>query len=224
MKKLSICVTMLIVLLSLSVVTPTTVVSTLPSCVTIHDLLGDAIGAGFVIAPGYVVTAKHVTEDEPIVFVKLFQIKEARMPTKVIQVPGKDLVILKVDTGMCSAINLGNSDDIEPGEEVFAVGAPLGQEESVTKGIISSYNRKTMNVDTTHYDKLIQSVNVVYPGDSGGPLVNSNGQVLGINVTAVRGGPLGFSIPINQVREAILALIRADQQPAPAMPGIVQSP
>jgi len=208
MKKLSICVTMLIVLLSLSVITPSTIVSTLPSCVTIHDFMGDAIGAGFVIAPGYVVTAGHVIDGEPIVCVKLFQIEEVRIPTKVIRVPGEDLVILKVDTGMCSPVRLGNSDDLEPGEEVFAVGAPFGQEESVTKGIISSYNRKTMDVDTTHYEKLLQSANTVYPGDSGGPLVNSNGQVIGINVTAVRGGALGFSIPISSVRDQLFECIR----------------
>lgn len=211
MKKLGIYVALICVMFTLSVVTPSTIVSTLPSCVTIHDFMGDAIGAGFVVAPGYVVTAKHVTDGEPIIAVKLFQIEEVRIPTKVIQVPGEDLVILKVDTGMCSPVRFGNSDDLEPGEEVFAVGAPFGQEESVTKGIISSYNRKTMDVDTTHYEKLIQSANTVYPGDSGGPLVNSNGQVIGINVTAVRGGALGFSIPINSVRDKLMEICHANK-------------
>lgn len=209
MKKLGIYVTLICVMLTLSVVTPSTIVSTLPSCVTI--MTSDGVGSGFIIMPGYIVTAKHVVENEfcPLIQVKLFRRGKLETPTEVINIPNIDISILKVDTHNYPAVHFGNSDALKPGDEVYAVGAPYNLIETVTKGIVASYRRKTLDVGTTHYDKLIEtSGSVTIPGDSGGPLCNNHGQVVGICVLALNS--IGFVIPIDSVRHKLMVYVNAD--------------
>lgn len=120
-----------------------------------------------------------------------------------------DLSIVKIGANNLSCVNLGNSNDIRVGENVFAVGNPIGYEfrKTVTSGIISALNR-TIKIDendsTSYISDLIQTDATINPGNSGGPLVNTNGEVVGINtvkITSAEG--IGFAVPINVIKPVI---------------------
>ncbi|MGO2133088.1 MAG: DegQ family serine endoprotease [Halomonas sp.] len=157
-----------------------------------------SLGSGFVIdEAGYIMTNAHVVDGADEVLVRFSDRRE--LEAEVVGVDIKtDIAVLKVDADDLPALVLGNSDDLEVGEWVAAIGSPFGFDHSVTAGIVSAINR-TLPQDA--YVPFIQTDVAINPGNSGGPLFNLDGEVVGINsqIFTRSGGFMGlsFSIPIN---------------------------
>lgn len=172
----------------------------------------EGIGSGFIInEEGYILTNYHVIEGAKEVTVTLSDGREVK--AKVINYDeNQDVAMIKIsdDTVKVPAVvELGDSDVLRPGEEVLAIGTPLSKDfnQTVTGGMVSAVNR---NVETSSGAKLnlIQTDAAINPGNSGGPLVNTKGEVVGINTMKISGGAegIGFSIPINEVKDRIESL------------------
>ena len=168
-------------------------------------------GSGFIYDPsGLLITNAHVVEGSTRVTVGLPDGRRAA--GRVVGVdPVTDLAVVKLEAaGPWPVVGLGNSDALQVGDWVIAVGNPFGLDQTVTLGIVSSLNRNAAALGIT--DKrleLIQTDAAINPGNSGGPLLNADGEVVGIN-TLVRSGPgagLGFAIPINRARQIALQLV-----------------
>jgi serine protease Do len=162
-------------------------------------------GSGFIIgSDGMILTNAHVVEGAKKITVRLFDKREfdARVVGRDLRT---DVAVIKIDvTDKLPTIKLGNSDDVEVGEWVMAVGNPFGLENSVSSGIVSAKGRYIGEA----YDRLIQTDAPLNPGSSGGPLVSLNGRVVGINkaiVSQMGGGSIGisFATPINLVKEIL---------------------
>ena len=158
-----------------------------------------SLGSGFFInKDGYIVTNNHVIEDADKIKVKLKNGKE--YDAKIVGRDAKtEIALIKVDSRRdFPTVKLGDSDDLEIGEWVLAIGSPFGLEHTVTAGIVSAKGRV---IGSGPYDDFIQTDASINPGNSGGPLINMKGKVVGIN-TAIfsrSGGNIGigFAIPIN---------------------------
>jgi serine protease Do len=162
-------------------------------------------GSGFVIASeGIILTNAHVVEGAKKITVKLFDKREfdARVVGRDLRT---DVALIKIAvTEKLPTIKLGDSDNLEVGEWVMAVGNPFGLDNSVSSGIVSAKGR---HIGET-YDRLIQTDAPLNPGSSGGPLVNLDGRVVGINkaiVSQMGGGSIGisFATPINLIKEIL---------------------
>ena len=155
-----------------------------------------SLGSGFIIdKEGYIITNNHVVEQANEIKVKLSNEKE--YDAKVIGTdPKTDLALIKIKTaGELPVARLGDSDKLEVGEWVVAIGNPFGLEQTVTTGIISAKGRV---IGAGPYDGFLQTDASINPGNSGGPLFNLKGEVVGINTAIVAGGQgIGFAIPIN---------------------------
>jgi serine protease Do len=171
----------------------------------------EGVGTGFIInEQGYILTNYHVVSGATQVKVTLSDGKE--LNAKVLNYDqNQDLAVVKVtDNFKVPAVaELGDSDALQSGEEVIAIGNPLGKEfvGTVTKGIVSSTAR-TIDINGTKAT-YIQTDAAINPGNSGGPLINSKGQVIGINTaktseTGVEG--IGFAIPINHAKDSLESL------------------
>lgn len=163
-----------------------------------------SLGSGFIIdADGSILTNNHVVENAQKIVVKLSD--EQEYEAKVIgRDPKTDIAVIKVNKTGLTAANLGDSDNLEVGEWVMAIGNPFGLDSTVTSGIVSAKGR---HIGQGPYDNFIQTDASINPGNSGGPLVNLRGEVIGIN-TAIfsrSGGNIGigFAIPINLVKELL---------------------
>lgn len=182
-----------------------------------------ATGSGFIIDKnGYITTNNHViamAANDRSAKLEVVFFDRKRVPARIVgRDPRTDLAVLKVDNvDNLTVSNLGNSDDLQIGEEVIAFGSPLGLDRTVTSGIVSALNRPVplrpdAESDTDAVIDAIQTDAAINPGNSGGPLVNDKAQVVGINTAGlVPGGGsigLGFAIPINQVVPIAQALIR----------------
>ncbi len=167
------------------------------------------LGSGFIVdRKGYVVTNNHVVVGAGSVEVKL---KDGRQfKAKLVGADSAtDLAVLKIDGPRLPSLKLGNSDALEVGETVMAIGSPFGLEQTITQGIVSAKGRTQLG--QVDYEDFIQTDASINPGNSGGPLVNLHGEVVGVN-TAIfsrSGGNLGvgFAIPINMVKQVMTALI-----------------
>ena len=173
----------------------------------------EGIGSGFIInEEGHILTNYHVIEGAQIVKIIFYDGVETE--AKVINYDeANDIALLKImDSTITvpSTVVLGNSDELQVGESVVAIGSPLGKEflGTTTAGIISALDRDiTIDGKTL---KLLQTDTAINPGNSGGPLINSRGEVIGIN-TAKFGGStgeasiegIGFAIPINQAKQKL---------------------
>jgi len=166
-------------------------------------------GSGFIVkSDGLVMTNAHVVDGADQVTVKL---KDGREFTG--QVVGEDkltdVAVVKIQASNLPTVEIGNSDQLRPGEWAIAIGNPLGLDNTVTAGIISGTGRSSSEIGSpdrrTNY---IQTDAAINPGNSGGPLLNQSGQVIGIN-TAIIGGAqgLGFAIPINKAQQIANQLI-----------------
>lgn len=172
----------------------------------------EGLGSGFIInEEGYVVTNYHVINGAQEVKVIFSDGKEVN--AKVINYDAeRDIAVIKItdDVKMPGIAQLGDSSTVKAGEEVIAIGNPLGKEFSstVTKGIVSSPTRK-MKTENGNVLDYIQTDAAINPGNSGGPLINSKGEVIGIN-TAKKVGEdiegIGFAIPINEVKTRLGSL------------------
>jgi putative serine protease PepD len=200
-----------------------------PSVVEIDSTTnsGTDTGTGFFIeSNGYIMTNNHVIEaavlDSSKITVKLANNKEYTA-TVVGRDTSYDLAILKIDVTGAPALVLGNSDNVQVGDPVIAIGSPLGLQGTVTSGIISAKNRPvTTSSDNTAgesaFINALQTDAAINPGNSGGPLVDATGAVIGVNSAiaslgnTISGQPgsigLGFAIPINQAKKQADQLIK----------------
>lgn len=166
-------------------------------------------GSGIIVhRDGYILTSNHLVADSDNIKVILSDKREFK--AKVVGTdPKTDLAVLKIESRNLPVAKLGNSDLLEVGELVLAVGSPFGLDQTVTLGIISAKGRSNVNI--AEYEDFIQTDAAVNPGNSGGPLVNLMGKVVGIN-TAIEtqsGGyqGIGFAIPISMAQEVMNELI-----------------
>lgn len=163
---------------------------------------GDSSGSGFIInRDGYIVTNHHVVEDTQKIVVKLSSGREYEADV-VGSDPKTDLALLKINTKEDLPVAvLGDSDKLQIGEWVIAIGNPFGFEHSITAGIVSAKGRF---LGASPYDDFIQTDAAINPGNSGGPLFNMQGYVVGINTAVIsQGQGLGFAIPINLAKEIL---------------------
>ncbi len=167
------------------------------------------LGTGSIVSPdGYILTNNHVVADADKITVKLPDGRE--LVAKLIGAdPPTDLAVIQVQGKNLPTMKLGDSDDLDVGESVIAIGNPFGLEQTVTAGIVSAKGRS--EVGLTDYEDFIQTDASINPGNSGGPLVNLRGDIVGIN-TAIytrSGGNqgIGFAIPVNMARTIMKDLI-----------------
>ena len=169
------------------------------------EMEGMAQGSGVIVdAAGYILTNAHVISQaaEGGVTVELSDGRTIEHATIVGVDPATDLAVLKIDAGHLVAANWGDSDSLEVGDPVLAVGSPYGLAETVTAGIVSAKNRK-VGIEHVRYEDFLQTDAAVNPGNSGGPLVNMDAQVVGIN-TAILGHAyqgISFAIPSNLAKK-----------------------
>ncbi len=161
-----------------------------------------SLGSGFIInKEGYIVTNNHVVENADEIRVRLSDEKE--YPAKIVGRDTKtDIALVKIDAAEeLPVVPLGDSDQIQIGEWVVAIGNPFGLSHTVTTGIISAKGRV---IGAGPYDDFLQTDASINPGNSGGPLINLKGEVIGIN-TAIHasGQGIGFAIPSNIVKTVL---------------------
>jgi serine protease Do len=168
-------------------------------------------GSGFVIKVekglSYIVTSSHVVKNASKVLVKLQN--GAEMEAKIVGTDvHSDLAVIKVMQEL-PKVNVGDSEKLEVGEWVVAIGNPFGLSHTITAGIVSAKGRSGMGI--TDYENFIQTDAAINPGNSGGPLVDLQGQVIGINTAIVSQGGgyigIGFAIPINMASNLVEQLI-----------------
>lgn len=207
----------------------------LPSVVSIstRSRSGAGTGTGFVIrSDGYILTNNHVVEnvvDGGTLNVSFDDGKVLR--GKIVGVnPAYDLAVVKVARTGVPALQLGNSDNVEVGDTVIAIGSPLGLSGTVTSGIVSAKNRAVTAGDGQGEGSFINALQTdaaINPGNSGGPLVDRTGAVVGVNSAIATLGSsfgsqsgsigLGFAIPINQARRTAEELIKTGKSSYPIL-------
>jgi S1-C subfamily serine protease len=158
-----------------------------------------SLGSGFFVRNGEIASNLHVVEGAVRGYAKLVGEKTKYDIEGIAAVDAeRDLVVLKISAGRSQALPVGNSDVVQVGESVYAVGNPQGLEGTFSQGIVSSIRE----VGT---DKLLQITAPISPGSSGGPVLNGKGEVIGVSVATFRGGQnLNFAIPSNYLK-ALLA-------------------
>ena len=168
------------------------------------------LGSGVIVsASGYILTNNHVIEGADDIEVMLNDNRHA--PAKVIGTdPESDLAVLKISLDQLPTMVLGNSDDLQVGDQVLAIGNPFGVGQTVTSGIISALGRNQLGINT--FENFIQTDAAINPGNSGGALVDTNGNLLGIN-TAIysrTGGSMGigFAIPVATAKQVLESIVR----------------
>lgn len=172
-------------------------------------LVQNSLGSGVIVThEGHIITNSHVVDQVDDIEVQLSdgRTKKARLVGSDAQV---DLAVLKIDEPAVKPLKLGDSDAVQAGDMVLAIGNPFGFEETVTEGIISSKGRPN-RVDG--FGDFLQTDAAINPGNSGGPLINLAGEVIGINTAIISrtGGSqgIGFAIPSNTVRVALESLLK----------------
>jgi len=154
-----------------------------------------SLGSGFFVRNGEVASNLHVVEGAARGYAKIIGQKAKYDIEGIAAVdPDRDLVVLKISGARAGALALGNSESVQVGETVYAVGNPQGLEGTFSQGIVSSIRE----VGT---DKLLQITAPISPGSSGGPVLNGKGEVIGVSVATFRGGQnLNFAIPSNYLQ------------------------
>ena len=171
------------------------------------------VGSGVIVSPeGYVLTNNHVVDHMDDIEVMLTDGRKAS--AKVIGTdPDTDLAVLKVDLDRLPSITFGNSDSLQVGDAVLAIGNPFGVGQTVTAGIVSALGRNQLGINT--FENFIQTDAAINPGNSGGALVDVSGNLIGINsaIYSRSGGNMGigFAIPVSTARQVMESLIRDGQ-------------
>jgi serine protease Do len=174
-------------------------------------IVAEGLGTAFVYNPeGFLLTNNHVIEDATDVKVSFFDGRELKA-TVVGRDKHTDVAVIKVEQGGLPALPLGDSDALEVGDWVVAIGNPFGLSHTVSAGILSAKGRTRDDVkglDPSGYFNFLQTDASINPGNSGGPLINTRGEVVGINA-AVRANAnnIGFAIPINMVKQLLPILL-----------------
>ena len=166
-----------------------------------------SLGSGFIAsADGYVVTNFHVVRGASEIVVRLADHGEHKARL-VGSDPKTDIALLKIEASGLATLAFGDSDRLEVGEPVMAIGNPFGLEQTVTTGIVSAKERF---IGAGPYDDFIQTDASINPGNSGGPLVDARGALVGINsaIFSQSGGSvgIGFAIPVNIAKDVLPSL------------------
>ena len=171
------------------------------------------LGSGVIMSPeGYVLTNNHVVEGADAIEVVLPDAR--RTSAKVIGTdPESDLAVLKISLDKLPVMTLGNSDQLQVGDQVLAIGNPFGVGQTVTSGIVSALGRNQLGINT--FENFIQTDAAINPGNSGGALTDIGGHLMGIN-TAIysrSGGSMGigFAIPVSTARQVMESIVRNGQ-------------
>ena len=169
-------------------------------------------GSGFIIsADGYILTSNHLVGEAEKITVKLGE--DPEVEAKIIGTdPESDVAVIKIDADNLSYLELADSDKLEVGEWVIAIGNPFGLSHTVTAGIVSAKGRSGFRL--AEYEDFIQTDAAINPGNSGGPLLNLDGKVVGINTAIVTGHlayrgnvGIGFAIPVNMAKAVYEQLV-----------------
>ena len=176
---------------------------------------GHSLGSGVIIDTneGFIITNNHVIEDADAIKVVMFDKREVEA-TIVATDPASDLAVLKVNPEKLSTVKLGDSDMLNVGEWVVAIGSPFGLHlnHTVTAGIVSAVGRSSV-MSRNNFEDFIQHDAAINPGNSGGALFNLDGELIGINTAIATDGfsranaGVGFAIPINMVIRVMEDLI-----------------
>ena len=169
----------------------------------------ESLGSGFIVDPkGYIITNNHVVDKADKIYVKLStdpDTQDLGRPARVIGVDkATDLAVIKIDTDKpLPTVKMGNSDDVQVGAWVEAIGSPFALSQTVTAGIISAKNRTIEPGASGQFQHFIQTDAAINPGNSGGPLLDMNGNVIGVNTAIYTQSAgyqgIGFAMPSNTV-------------------------
>jgi serine protease Do len=179
-----------------------------------ETLVQNSLGSGVIVTnEGHIITNSHVVTDREGNQVDQIEVQLSDGQTRKARLVGADsevdLAVLKIDDPNIKPLKLADSDMVQPGDFVLAIGNPFGFEETVTDGIISAKGRPNRG---DSFGDLIQTNAAINPGNSGGPLINLRGEVIGINtaIASTTGGSqgIGFAIPSNTVRTALESLLK----------------
>jgi len=168
------------------------------------------LGSGVIVSPqGYILTNNHVVETADEILVMLNDGRRAK--AKVIGTdPETDLAVLKVNLDNLPVMVLNNSEQLQVGDVVLAIGNPFGVGQTVTSGIISALGRNQLGINT--FENFIQTDAAINPGNSGGALVDVQGNLLGINtaIYSKSGGSMGigFAIPVSIAKQVLEGIVK----------------
>ena len=171
-------------------------------------------GSGVIVDSknGYVLTNNHVIEDADEIVVRLKDRRQYQAEL-IGSDPGTDIAVLKIDAPDLVALPIGDSEQLQVGDFVVAIGNPFGLGQTVTSGIVSALGRSGLNIEG--YEDFIQTDASINPGNSGGALVNLRGELIGVNTAII--GPaggnvgIGFAVPSNMARTVMDQLIQYGQ-------------
>jgi serine protease Do len=164
------------------------------------------MGSGVIVSPnGYILTNNHVVDHATTVTV-IMPDKHEYKARVVGTDPKTDIAVLKVDAGSLEPITIGDSDKVQVGDYVLAVGNPFGVGKTVTMGIVSATGRANLGIED--YEDFIQTDASINPGNSGGALVNDRGELIGINTAILANGSegnqgIGFAVPVSVARNVM---------------------
>jgi len=170
-----------------------------------------SLGSGVIVDPdGYILTNNHVVDGADEIKVSLANDKKDYIAKVIGRDPKTDLAVLKIDAKNLPAISIGNSEKIQVGDVVLAIGSPFGLSQTVTMGIVSGVGRGNMGIED--YEDFIQTDAAINPGNSGGALVDAQGHLVGINTAILSrtGGNqgVGFAIPVSLAHYVMDRLIK----------------
>jgi serine protease Do len=172
-------------------------------------------GSGVIISSeGYIATNNHVVSEAAEEGIEVVLSDKSRYKAKLVGTdPTTDLAVIKIESGNLPVAALGNSDDVQVGEWVLAIGNPLGLTSTVTAGIVSALGRNIRIIEDSYgIEDFIQTDAAINPGNSGGALVNMRGEVIGINTaiatTNARYQGYGFAVPVNLLKTVAADLIK----------------
>ena len=175
------------------------------------------LGSGVIVSEdGYILTNNHVIEGAEGIEVILSNGRkyQAKVVGKDAGRQGTDLAVLKIDGDGLPALPLGNSEELQTGEWVIAIGSPFGLAQTVTRGMVSAKGRTASDIGIVEYADFIQTDAAINRGNSGGALINIRGELIGINTAIATGGRfsqsnagVGFAIPINLAKRIMTQLI-----------------
>lgn len=199
--------------------------------ISVKGATGSDTGSGFFLdSNGYILTNNHVVEAAATSGTITVELSDGKKyGAKLIGRDGSyDLAVLKIDVVAAPTLQLGNSDQVQVGDAVIAIGSPLGLSGTVTSGIISSKNRAVTTGNGSGESSFINALQTdaaINPGNSGGPLVDATGAVIGVNSAIATLGSssqsgsigLGFAIPINQAKKTAEQLINTGKATYPIM-------
>ncbi|HYF05359.1 MAG TPA: trypsin-like peptidase domain-containing protein [Patescibacteria group bacterium] len=167
-------------------------------------------GTGFLVdGEGYIISNRHVIDDGSLAYTVVFG-EGQTYPARVVGLDKlNDIALLKIESRGLPTLKLGDSNSLETGQTVFAIGNSLGRyQNTVTRGVVSGLGRNVSvapnGVSMPRYQNLIQTDASINPGNSGGPLINLNGEVIGMNTLIDTGGQgLGFAVPSSTIQDSI---------------------